>query len=868
MEDLALNGLECHLNWRPESDPFTESHLRNIIKKTERKILRYPQFTVAYCCTLAYLHTLKGINDFNEAHKFLEEETILAERQNCRPKKRWLDCDFIVRANRLKLKEFENRNIMNSHTDELHELSILWADKRTKAAVYAIKAVTFSCFGPRGIPTAIDACKTALLLAQQNPSICTKWQKFDSLWCCAFNMSRQTRQTHSLETNDEELRSWQEAFSWKESNKLNITDPLFYAQYAEAIMFIKKKRDKCEDLMENAMRLWRKVDFNRKFLYGLVITIALRFGETYPELSFQVKKFVSQIDLDLYLGYECEMFRQVAKSLNYDNENEQAIEILEKAHNSVGFHMNCRMDLQLLGRKSKFKPEEWVRLEYTSLFQKYKCSSSGMATIYVHRAMWLFHEKNCRTLRQGIQWHDYKFLDECISDLVEAESKVNQWGLPLSFKKQLQSVLMRSKSERPEYFAWFKSSYYAEEIKEPGEIIQLYESVLGEDGCSIQRQIFCRKHLGIFLLQNQKLKQAVSVFRPLTASNEEIKKLFFQSILENLDHSLYELRECPEIRNCDVIETILSFLEAEKKMNNVRDTLMSDNFPDHGQVMRLFFDKVYYETCAMIHLVLESEESFFVTDGRKKTPDFVENVMDRVNKLLEIPVENPSTEKYAFRQSRLQMTKLKSEAEMFRGKSETLNTLRNAGVALNLCFAEFFNLPSSCFFPHAINTMQEQEKENLEKGSVSNKKNGRKRRLYLEKRLKEWMPCQDFVNPRNGVDYVVIADLAREALKKEGEIADEIVNFVAKREHRIITKEAAWHAVWIRKDNEFKHNDHSRDVTEIEEKLNRNRERTKMLEGTKMTAYDLAHKAAEFAEQTLAVFAKIAEVDNLGSSGD
>ena len=166
MEDLALNGLECHLNWKPESDPFTESHLRNIIEKTERKILRYPQFTVAYCCTLAYLHTLKGINDFNQAHKFLEEEKNLTESQNCQPKnqKKWLECDFIVRANFLKLKEFENRNIMDSHTDELHEPNLLWADKRTKAAVYAIKAVTFSCFGLMGIPTAIDACKTALFL--------------------------------------------------------------------------------------------------------------------------------------------------------------------------------------------------------------------------------------------------------------------------------------------------------------------------------------------------------------------------------------------------------------------------------------------------------------------------------------------------------------------------------------------------------------------------------------------------------------------------------------------------------------------------------------------------------------------------------
>ena len=174
------------------------------------------------------------------------------------------DCDFIVRANRLQLKEYENRNIMDSHTDELRQLSLLWENKSTKAVVYAIKAVTFSCFGPWGIPTTIDACKTALLLTQQSPSICTKWQKVDWLWCCAFNMSRQTRQSPGLEANEEELRSWQEVFTWKKSIKLNITDSLFYVQYAEAIMMKTEERNRCEELLKHAIRLWKKRDFERK----------------------------------------------------------------------------------------------------------------------------------------------------------------------------------------------------------------------------------------------------------------------------------------------------------------------------------------------------------------------------------------------------------------------------------------------------------------------------------------------------------------------------------------------------------------------------------------------------------------------------
>ena len=110
-------------------------------------------------------------------------------------------------------------------------------------------------------------------------------------------------------------------------------------------------------------------------------------------------------------------------------------------------------------------------------------------------------------------------------------------------------------------------------------------------------------------------------------------------------------------------------------------------------------------------------------------------------------------------------------------------------------------------------------------------------------------------------------DLLKKAFEKKGQIAEEIVNFVAKREHHIITNEAAGHAVWTRKDNEFKHNDCTRDITELEKSLNEYRDLTKMFAGTKMTAYHLAHKAAEFAEQTLAVFVKIAEIDKVESAG-
>ena len=102
--------------------------------------------------------------------------------------------------------------------------------------------------------------------------------------------------------------------------------------------------------------------------------------------------------------------------------------------------------------------------------------------------------------------------------------------------------------------------------------------------------------------------------------------------------------------------------------------------------------------------------------------------------------------------------------------------------------------------------------------------------------------------------YITIEGLVREGFKDKRKLPDEILKFLARREYHIITKEAGWHAVWVEMDNLFKHNDHSRNIGELERKLNEYRSIQNLSE--QLTAYDLAHKTAEFAEQTLVVFAK------------
>ena len=100
-----------------------------------------------------------------------------------------------------------------------------------------------------------------------------------------------------------------------------------------------------------------------------------------------------------------------------------------------------------------------------------------------------------------------------------------------------------------------------------------------------------------------------------------------------------------------------------------------------------------------------------------------------------------------------------------------------------------------------------------------------------------------------------IEELIKEGFKEKGKVPDDVLKFLARREHYIITKEAAWHSVWIETDNFYKHTDHSRDIEEFEKKLNDYRCIQK-LNPPKTTAYDVAHRAAEFAEQTFALFIK------------
>ena len=291
---LTLDNLECHFNWKPEIDSTKERSVKSVIEKTKNKLKRFPQFTVAYRCSLAYLYTLPEFHDFNEAYDYLDgTKAGLPTRDDLKMQERWLGCDFIERATRLKMKErecLENACSVEDASEELARLTKLWANDRIKATVYAVKGVTFNCFGPMKYHIAVEAFKNAIKLAENDSDVCSNWQMFDWLWGCGYSMSRVTRQTAGLPARSEEIEYWKKAFNWKDCKLLNVDEPLFYAHYAETIMLLRDKMDLCKQMIELGFSLWQNLTAESKLLNSLVLTVALKFCEKHPRSSDRVKR--------------------------------------------------------------------------------------------------------------------------------------------------------------------------------------------------------------------------------------------------------------------------------------------------------------------------------------------------------------------------------------------------------------------------------------------------------------------------------------------------------------------------------------------------------------------------------------------------
>ena len=377
MEPLTLSTLECHFNWKPEVDSTKVDKLDYLIESTKSKLKRSPHAAVAHRCTLAYLYAVTK-KDFNKAYSYLENLETSPDIENAKPPERYLACKFIVKANRLKLDEFENQQqslVLTTNSEEklkqlaedVKSLENLWQDSKTRAAVFAIKGITFSCFGPKKYDVAISAYETALQLVDDDSVACNTWHNFDWLWGLGLTLSRVTRVSCSRKPTEKELDVWNQARQWMDSRNLNVYDPMFYANFAETVLHSEKEL--CSALMEKAVMFWHQLDDDQKALNSSVALIWYKFCQKYPKTN--LKNAISRDDVMKYLGNDAEIYIWLSKSMNYDDENETAIEILELGREKSNNPSHLWLELNLLKRYAVSKDDGWIKREYTGLLSRY-----------------------------------------------------------------------------------------------------------------------------------------------------------------------------------------------------------------------------------------------------------------------------------------------------------------------------------------------------------------------------------------------------------------------------------------------------------------------------------------------------------------
>ena len=855
---VSLDDLECHFKWKPElGSTKSEYSIAGVIKKVENKILRQPHLTVAYRCTLAYLYTVKPVLDFTEANEQLSSLSDLRELQNT---DRWLDCDFLIQALHLhirKAKDADNSvdmQLVESENQIVRKLTELWKCPRTKASVFLIKGLSLNCFGPTKLAEAVEAYKKALTIVEENPDAFSAWRKFDHLWCLAFTMCRERRQGKHMERNDIELDLWEKTLQWKKDNSLP-DDALFYITYAEALVYIPERREECHTLAVQCLVSWESFAEEEKRRNDLIAEIALKIFIALNDKHAKEHALEIMKNSTVFNENE-EFYYELAKTMSYDieNENRAGIELLRTGLSINSHHL--WIDLHLIDRYFKIEDYKKAIDRYSSLLKKYDQCSKDVAQIYNRRSRSRYHNKV-----KNKQLDYLKHLDECFKDLkkgwtLNLESTCD---LPGSYAWQLK-VFLEDDGNRPEYLAWICERFFSGS-SENEQIRSLYQKVFEfdqENGTA--RKEFALEFLGRHFLSQCEYKNALYMFQKLHEKHQERKFLISEAV-SNLESecSLEQLLECISFGSCDVFSLILAKLEDTKQSTNLIDEARGENFYklDHSN---LFFKRSNFQICAEIDNVLENQNSLFLSGGKKVDDQcVVDQIRERIESLLEIS-DNTSGCK-ALREKRLRMCKeyllLKAFEEPDTECGEDSKTimenvdeacifvLKEAKSLLDRCLSKFSGDTDRSHYPHAFQKTTRNEK----------KKHGndeKARDAFLKKRLKnEWLP------PGKNLELVVIEGHLREGFSGYSRRIPECVwKTAAKREHYIITCQGAWHAVWVDAVNSDKHVE-AFDRDKFEKELNEYRRIAGLNDppvNKAVTMYDVAHWAAEFAEQTILMF--------------
>ena len=715
---MSMHGdFECPFSWKPD----IESSIYNffeVIDEAKSKMERHLFLEDAYKSVLVYLFTRPAVADYNMAWDWLEQI-----KDNNMP------ADFIKRANRLYLNKLLNENSNND--SEVEIISKLWNSPKTKLAILIMKGATFNCFGPKLYQKAVDAYEDAVTVSQNmekavSDAVDISNLMFYALWGQAYSMSRITGLTFNKPPTDEELKIWHLANDRRlQIQGLDVVEHMWFCcQFAESMMSDKEKKDPCLKLVGSVFSKWERLSETRKVHNTGMLLICNKVLKRYGENElfgkeeadlFQgmmkvtedflevwnkhdekfkkshlkpflnslkiykkcvrrkkaVGKFSNLFDAEKYLGNNIDYHIQLSRTYDYEAENEKAIKLLEIAKSKLDRHSrNISIDLELLNRQSSLKKDEkWTRREYESLLLRYCDCNRNRASILLKRSEFVFYEAK----KEDNNFWDY--MDESMKNLIEAKDTDSEITIRRRHCKNLHRVLEKNEKERPEYLAWF---YYkvAWNEQHTEEICTLFENAIRSPFPSHKN--FALEHLGKFLLYETKdFQRATNLFLKLQLE-KGCQYLLSEAILRQCsdDNTSLELLllKCLELGNCDVIGPILTLLEERKNGINLKNELQKQNFFNQDQ-SHLFFSRKNYEICATIEILLEQncDVAFFV-DRRLGTCDTLrDEILHRISKLLEIPIECPEKMVHIWRRRRLDVTKMHTRKSMKLIKIKKLN---------------------------------------------------------------------------------------------------------------------------------------------------------------------------------------------------
>ncbi|PAA85106.1 hypothetical protein BOX15_Mlig031348g1 [Macrostomum lignano] len=843
----TLDQLECHFTWRPDEES-TKVNIEDVIKTTERKINREPHKKVAYLTTLAYLHTQKMRVDFVRAQELLDEaRRIDAQIQSDNQTDLHVSSEYVIRADVLHLKKMRgntSKKFQKREEDvlaqELRELSSLWNDNNKRAQVFGVKGVTFDCFGPKKYAIGVEAFSRAKEIQPEN---------FYWLYGEAFLKARCNRQTAKKQADSELLELWRTAREIGE--KKNLTTSIFYANYAEAILH-NVNHELCCQLVEKATDMFLQSPKSFKehsfFMYVVCAKIFRHLNwRTKESFDQQRKALLDDVKSSDFSISDSGFYLEMAGAACEIGSTDEAVRLLKKGQEVAAATGNLWIELKLLELQSESLGKDKSVAHFDSLRQIFSMYNKDVAAILFSKALYL--------MKQG---DTDEAIESCIA-AVEAQS-----SLEMVFYAKKQAFfedLFRLQEGREEYLAWFASLFGT--FKKKLDIESLYRTALERD----EGNEFALEHLGRFLMKNRNFDAAVDCFRKLPDEHESKNKLLAQSLLENPEADLKHFQECLECGCRDAAPRIFDILERRKSEQKTAERVMADASPS-AQAGKdpLFFRRELYELCAKIELTIDDSNSF-VIETESDLDDLRKSVKLRIAEFLELNLltskagstrsaEGAGDRGNLMRSNRFLMTKLQMKEtgrEVQEMNNMIVSVLKEAKEVLDRSLAVRLKGSGREFsYPHAFGQFKKQLEGDYKRQFNQLSSETERKAFELESLMK--LLKKDTVTLEN-VRKCLLEESKRidkDTRKNFPQSRDtrDIFNFMVSREHRILSSEDSWIVRWVYLVNNEKHS------TEILVKELNQQLKSDWSGGgvCRKTAYDVAHLAAEFAEETWAVF--------------